>query len=250
MKITWQIDAGDVAKVKAFCAGHQDNPFVRKRIQRNLRLDKPPVTQSQFWECMVGCLLTTQQRSGPDTPVSRFLLTRPFPLEYETCLKNGDLATFARTVISKFGGLRRATNIGKELAANLAFLKTGGWEAAFTHLEAVRLHPSPETERSAALFLDERLSGIGPKQSRNLLQGLGLSRYEIPIDSRITKWLNDFGFPVRLTANPLGDANYYNFISEGFRRLAEACGIVPCVLDAVIFSSFDGEKWTDDNIAW
>ena len=33
--------------------------------------------------------------------------------------------------------------------------------------------------------MSERLAGFGPKQARNLLQGLGLTRYEIPIDSRI-----------------------------------------------------------------
>ena len=101
-----------------------------------------------------------------------------------------------------------------------------------------------------AQYLDDKLWGVGPKQARNLLQGLGLTRFEIPIDSRITKWLNRFGFPVRLTAKPLQDANYYNFVSDGFQRLAEACGIMPCVLDAAIFASFDGNGWTEENVIW
>jgi thermostable 8-oxoguanine DNA glycosylase len=107
-----------------------------------------------------------------------------------------------------------------------------------------------ETERRAAEFFDEKLQGFGPKQSRNLIQGLGLSRYEIPMDSRITKWLNAFGFPVNLTANALSDRNYYNFVSEGLQSLCEACGIMPCVLDAAIFSSFDGDEWTEENVVW
>jgi hypothetical protein len=32
-----------------------------------------------------------------------------------------------------------------------------------------------------------------------LLQGLGLTKYEIHIDSRITGWLNEFGLPVALS---------------------------------------------------
>ena len=92
--------------------------------------------------------------------------------------------------------------------------------------------------------------GFGPKQSRNLLQGLGISRFEIPIDSRITKWLNSIGFPVKLTANALQDRNYYNFVSDGFQKLCEACDIMPCVLDAAIFSSFDEGKWTEENVVW
>jgi hypothetical protein len=46
-------------------------------------------------------------------------------------------------------------------------------------------------ERIVARVLDEQLRGIGPKQSRNLLQELGLTRYEIPLDSRVAGWLNE-----------------------------------------------------------
>ena len=100
-------------------------------------------------------------------------------------------------------------------------------------------NPTLETETEAADLIDHRLKGFGPKQSRNLLQSLGLTKYEVPIDSRITRWLNDFGFPVKLSATALSDLDYYKFVSEGFRELCDACGIYPCVLDAAIFSSFD-----------
>jgi thermostable 8-oxoguanine DNA glycosylase len=83
------------------------------------------------------------------------------------------------------------------------------------------------------------LKGFGPKQSRSLLQELGLTRYEIPIDVRITKWLNDFGFPVTLSGDASSDRNYYRFVSEGIRELCKACRIYPCLLDAAIFSSYD-----------
>jgi hypothetical protein len=77
---------------------------------------------------------------------------------------------------------------------------------------------------------------------------LGLTRHEIPIDSRITKWLNGFGFPVRLSASALADPNYYTFVMDDFQALCQACGVVPCVLDAAIFPSFDGSGWTEENI--
>jgi len=79
--------------------------------------------------------------------------------------------------------------------------------------------------RHAARFIDETFSGFVPKQSRNLRHGLGLSRYDIPIDSRITIWLNEFGFPIRLTATALGDRNSFEFVSDGCQRLAEAGGL-------------------------
>jgi hypothetical protein len=250
MKINWQVDDEDIAKVQEFFDLHGENAFVKMRIATNLKDDKPPVTKELFWEVMIACLLTTQQRSGPGSPVTRFISTSPCLLRHELCQVQADLDVFVTTVLSEFGGLRRSTTIGREAKANWSYLEDGGWEATLDVLEKIRKRPCPETERYAARFVDENFRGFGPKQSRNLLQGLGLSRYEVPIDSRITKWLNEFGFPVRLTASALADRNYFEFVSDGFQRLAEACGIAPCVLDAAIFSSFDDGGWTEENVVW
>ena len=250
MRLLWQIDSEDIARVRAFYEKHCDNPFVKSRISTNLRADKPPISKGEFWDRMVGCLLTTQQRSGPGSAVTKFLLTKPSPLNYSMYDEQDELAEFTRAVLTNFGGLRRSTTIGKELAVNMSFLRDGGWEPTLQHLDDLRTTSSPETEKRAAAFIDDKFKGFGPKQSRNLLQGLGLSRFEIPIDSRITKWLNAIGFPVKLTASALQDRNYYNFVSDGFQKLCEACDIMPCVLDAAIFSSFDEGKWTEENVVW
>lgn len=248
MKITWEIDADDVSRVRAFYEQHRDNWFVRNRIRCNLCRDKPPITVDAFWEFLVGCLLTTQQPSGPGRSVHRFIRTRPYPLPYRACRKQDDLATHALGVLKRFGGIRRTITIGHELAANMAYLKDGGWKATQGHLEGVRLTGTPAVEREAALFLARHFKGLGPKQSRNLLQWAGLSRHEVPIDSRITRWLNAFGFPFKLSAGPLSDPNYYNLVSDGFQRLCQACKIEPCVLDAAIFASYDGDAWTEANV--
>ena len=71
MKIIWQIDLGGIAKVKTFFDRYQHTPFVKKRITTNLADDKPSITKPVFWKRMVGCLLTTQQRSGPNTADSK-----------------------------------------------------------------------------------------------------------------------------------------------------------------------------------
>ncbi len=93
-------------------------------------------------------------------------------------------------------------------------------------------------------------SAFGPNQSRNVLQSLGLTRYEIPIDSRLTDWLNEFGFPVRLSAQALGDHNYYAFVSDGIQLLCERSSVFPCVFDAAVFASSDEDEWTEDNVAF
>ena len=90
-----------------------------------------------------------------------------------------------------------------------------------------------------AKLLKENLKGIGPKQSRNLLQDLGVTSYETPIDSRIIKWLNNFGFPIPLSSQALQDEHYYNFVSDILFQLCEKANIKPCILDAAVFSSFE-----------
>jgi hypothetical protein len=248
MKLVWVFEEEDVATVKTFYEKHRNNPFVEARISANLGDDKSPVSREAFWESMVGCLLTTQQRSGPESRVTKFLLKKPFPLSFSICSEHDDLSDFTSDVLSSFGGLRRFTVIGEEVAANMSFLRNGGWEKTRTLLDGLTTRSSAAAERRAAAFIDQHFKGFGPKQSRNLLQALGLSRFEIPFDSRITKWLNDVGFPVKLTATALQDRNYYNFVSDGFQALCDACDIAPCALDAAIFSSFDQGKWTSENV--
>ena len=75
MKHTWTIEPIDIKKVKAFLDLHRDDLFVRQRIEWNLRDEKPAVKREDFWQQMVACLLTTQQRSGPTIAVTRFIRT-------------------------------------------------------------------------------------------------------------------------------------------------------------------------------
>jgi hypothetical protein len=176
--------------------------------------------------------------------------------------------------LSAFGGLRRGLTIARQAAANLTQLEAGGWlrvEENFQELLSRRSRlPDPgdfALEREAAVFVQgnspvpegsrprrrkrpatwDGLGGFGPKQSRNLWQWLGLSRFEIPLDSRTTTWLNSNRiFPFVLSAQALADENYYAFIMDGVRNLCAAAGILPCVFDAVVFSL--GENWHADSL--
>jgi hypothetical protein len=250
MKHTWTIEPTDCKKVKAFLDLFRDNLFVRQRIERNLRDETPVVEKAAFWQQMVACLLTTQQRSGPTSAVTRFIRTTPFLLAYKTCLAQPNVEKFAKDTLTKFGGLRRTNRLASEIANNLTVLEEGLWRRTLDTLATLLTHQTVKAERDAADFIDENFAGFGPKQARNLLQSLSLTRYEIPIDSRITKWLNEFGFPVRLSASALADTNYYCFVMDGFQALCQASGVAPCVLDAAIFASFDGNGWTEENIVW
>ena len=157
---------------------------------------------------------------------------------------------FARETLKGFGGLRRTDTIGRELQHNLRRLDEEPWAETVRHLDALRNAGTVESERVFANYIDERFQGFGPKQSRNLIQYLGLSRYEIPLDSRITKWLRRFGFPMELSPTALADRGYYEFVLEGFQELCRRSDIYPCVLDAAIFTSFDDGKWKEDQVVW
>jgi thermostable 8-oxoguanine DNA glycosylase len=250
MKILWCIDEKDIENILTFYQKHYSNPFVSLRVQRNVEQTNISVTKPDFFYSMVACLITTQQRSGPGSAVTRFLNTDPFLLSYKKCINQNNITKFVADTITAFGGLRRANRISSEISENLFKLESGLWEEIFQILNELQNESTIESERRAAEFIDINLKGFGPKQSRNMLQSLGFTKYEIPIDSRITKWLNKFGFPVRLSANALSDSEYYNFISDGIQALCEKSGILPCVLDAVIFSSFDEGGWTEENVIW
>jgi len=248
MKLIWQIEDNDISKVKSFFEANKNSAFVSNRIERNIKKAIPQFSKDIFWEAMISCLLTTQQRSGPNSAITKFTCTKPFPLNYSTYKVSDDPKAFAESILTNFGGIRRTKTISEEIQTNLNWLENGGWVTINEIVKKLSENQTIEVERKSAKIIMENLKGFGPKQSRNLLQALGLTKYEIPIDSRITKWLTTFGFSIKLFATALGDENYYNFVQDGFQKICEACDIFPCVMDAVIFSSFD--EWPEDKLVW
>lgn len=258
MKFIWQIENTDIQRIKDFYKKQENNPFVLRRIERNVGKNIQDFSKKLFWNAMISCLLTTQQRSGPNSTVTKFICSDPFLLDYSRCKAADNLQKFIEETITDFGGLRRGKNIGKEVDNNFQWLEGGGWCDIEKIYRELRNNEDKIIERKRVEFLIgkdsknkkiRRLKGFGPKQSRNLLQSLGLTKYEIPIDSRITKWLYKFGFPITLSSSALADRNYYNFVLDALQKLCEESSIYPCVLDAAIFSSFD-EVWPEDRLIW
>jgi len=247
MKFNWEIEQSDIQRVKSFVELHKDDYFVKMRKALNLADEKQAVSKDAFWRQLVACLLTSVQRSGPTSFVARFLRSDPFPLAYSACISHHDVEAFAKTALTGFGGIRRTNVIPHQIAINLRVLEQGLWQPILAKLGTLQVPANRVAEREAAELIRHSFKGIGPKQSRNLLQGLGLTRYEIPIDSRITGWLTKFGFPIPLSAAALADPSYYQFVMERIQELCEACDIYPCILDASIFASVDKGAWSEEN---
>lgn len=247
MELVWRASRDDVRRLRTFMAAADGDPLVQLRKRRNLAASKRSITKPAFWHALIGCLLTSQQRSGPTSPVARFMRLRPFPLAYPLSWRADRAGARITRTLSEFGGIRMSTRIGTALALNLSALEDGLWSPVLTRLNGLRRGSSAAHERDVADFLADSFSGLGPKQSRNLLQALALTRYEIPIDSRITKWLNEFGFPFKLTAEGLADRHYFGVVSQGIQSLCKAAGVYPYVFDAAVFASFDAGGWTVEN---
>lgn len=250
LEFSWSITEEDIRRVKRFVRQHETRRFVVERRKRNLALSKPEITKDRFWKAMVGSRLTSVQRAGPLSPVSCFLNRQPFPLPYDEIRRSDDPENVVRGALTRAGGIRFTSRIPEDLITNLKHLEAGGWKETIALCDALRSATSPDEERRAAEYIRNAFKGFGPKQSRNLLQSLGLTRYEIPIDSRITSWLKDFDFPVPLSVQALSDSCYYDFISDGIQALCKECAIEPCILDAAVFSAKDGDGWETANILY
>ena len=244
MKLAWKITAQDVARVRAVVAAHRKSNFVRERFLRNVRGEHPVPTGARFWKAHLMGLLTTQQRSGPTSAVTRFLGGKPFRLTYGACRRARRPEARIAAELRAHGGIRRVDTVAAQAARNLEYPRGGGWEEIRPLLLKLHGRHRPPLERAVAETLAERIAGFGPKQSRNVLQALGLTRHEIPLDSRLTSWLNEtLELNAPLVAGALTDAGYYAFVSDAIQEVCKRAGVYPCILDAAVFASFDPEPW-------
>ena len=93
--------------------------------------------------------------------------------------------------------------------------------------------PPPKPERSTAVGLQAILSSLETSCRRSDL------RYEIPLDSRIVRWLSDLGVSLRLSPIGLLDESYYSCVMDETQRFCEQASLPPCVFDSAILSDFE-----------
>ena len=240
MKINWHISQRDVDRVKKLVKEQTavGNHLICYRKKTNLSRNKSRVTPTAFWHRMVSARITTQNKSGPGTRVDELSNATPFPLSLRKVRSEGSVERFIAEAVRK---LRFHDQIAKDLAMNLDRLENrkseSRWKKTLNECNRLTKLVSVAKEREVATYIHETFQGFGPKQSRNLLQMLGLTRYEIPIDSRVTAWLNEFDFPVKLNATVLGDRGYYEFVSDGVQELCRKADVHPCIFDAAVFAS-------------
>jgi hypothetical protein len=72
-QVEWHFSDEEVGSILDIVSKQEDNPFVQKRRDQNVAVADIDITQTEFWNAHLAALLTSQQRSGPDSHVSKFL---------------------------------------------------------------------------------------------------------------------------------------------------------------------------------
>jgi hypothetical protein len=251
MKIEWAISEEDIRLVKSFVGLQRQNPVMVDRHLRNLAPEKPSVDEERFWRAAVCMRLTSRQKSGPKSAVCALSSTKPFPLSVEVLRANRRrLRGFIRSTLSAVPGMRDYNVAAEQFAANFRLLETEGWQETLDQCNRLTTLVLLKEERAVVRYI-AKFDGIGPKQARNILQALGLTRYEIPLDSRVIRWLkNQVVFPLPVSGALLADPDYYEFVLDCIQELCRVCDIHPCILDAAIFGENEQDGWTEDTLRY
>lgn len=256
---TFTIIPSHVMAVRQVVDSKRHDPFFRRRHAKNVANPPQQLSMDEFWHWTVVCMCTSVQKSGPNSRVSNFVRERPFALSLSACREKRNLSTFAEQVL-RIRGLRFGLRIAQQMHRNIQWLCNGGWtsvEEQFAKISKLPENTTPaariSAEREAARVIMGRngaLAGVGPKQARNVWQCIGITQYEIPLDSRICDWLNALSPSFGIVAKKLyASVPYYDAMMSNVQALCQSAGVLPCEFDAAVFANADDEEWPEqDNV--
>jgi thermostable 8-oxoguanine DNA glycosylase len=246
MKINWEISESDIKKVVKFVDEHK-NPNIVSRINRNIERRDIQIDKDTIIKTMLMCLMTSPQGSDPESSLIIFFRKKPFLLTYKFLYVATDIEYAMREVLKANGLTRYINKIPKYFSYNFYQLVETNWDLEIKLVQCLKQESTIEAERELADGIDQVFKGFGSKQARNFLQSLGLTKYEIPIDSQVISWLKEFDFPILVSATALQDKAFYHFVSDGIQLLCRKANIYPCILEAAISTAMVSGSLTMDN---
>ena len=134
MKLNISYNEGDIKVLNELYKKYQDTEEVKWRkkvLQNHIKL-----TKENIWKQIITCLITTQQRSGKNSRVSKFIEKEPFPLSYKFCKNQENLKQCVSDMISNHG-LRFSDRISDYLTYNLSKLEEDNWRTITILLEQI-----------------------------------------------------------------------------------------------------------------
>lgn len=199
---------------------------LQDRIALNLCHESLDLSREKFWRSLLLGVITSMKKA------SAIEKAKALPIfDYRKVCREKDKLDFFREQLSHVGRQKRSSI---QLVSNFQKMENQ-WEELEEMLISLKDGTTLEKERKAALLL-QKFDGIGPKQSRNILQMLGLSRYVIPIDSRIIETVRTLGgIDIPDIARPLSREPAYRHIEDQLNELAKALDLEPCVLEVSLY---------------
>lgn len=248
MLASWNMDESSLSKWRVLVSENSSRELVLKRRDKNVRRNGIDLSKDEIWRVLVGCQVTTQQRSGKNSAASRFLKSSSPALRLRECRRAPSVHNLIESECGA-AGLRRAPTMAANLTTIFNGLESGGWSELLDRLRTLERNTTIIKERGVVnhILSSKMFPGLGQKQSRNFIQWLGLSRYEVPLDSRVLKKLAEFGCNFVPKGAALTDEMVYVFVQSAIQQIAKALDMYPCELDAYIFSSFEDKEEEDED---
>lgn len=211
---------------------HKNHPFVLERIENSLNEKKrPDIDINLFWSTLIEIINATQAKSEE-------LINSTNDTDYKIKkwdsikgISHDELRELAYTEFMDRNIDKYSQNNARYAVSNRNFIKKQGEEKILKKINSCEVGNSSSEEKTC-VFL-QKLKGIGPKQSRSILQYLGLSHYQVPIDSSVLKQLELSG--IDITDAKLDKERDYQETQTVIWNISKELNVLPCVFDAIGF---------------
>jgi thermostable 8-oxoguanine DNA glycosylase len=238
MDLLWKLNDSDINLVREFVKTNM-NPNVERIINRNIKHIDRVIDKNAILRAMLICLLTSETDSYPEGKVEQIFDKKPHLLSYEYLFKTSNIEYAFEEIFKKSGITKYLKKVPNYFSTNFTFLEETNWDLELKIKNSMGKELTKDDERKLADIVDKGFKGFGSKEARSFLLALGVTKYEIPIDNKLVRWLEKFAFPLKFTNTALQDILFYHFVSDGIQKLCEASDIYPCVLYASIQANSD-----------
>jgi hypothetical protein len=236
MELIWKLSDSDINRIRDFVKKYK-NPNVEKIINRNINHVDRTIDKDSLLRAMLICLMSSETDSYPESRIEQIFRKKPFLLSCQYLFKVSNIEYAFQETFQAFGVTKYLKKVPKYFSTNFDFLVETNWDLESEINRSLDHELTKYDERKLADRVDKSFKGFGSKEARSFLLALGVTKYEIPIDYKLLKWLNNFDFPIKFSKIALQDILFYHFVSDGIQKLCEISEIYPCVLYASIISS-------------
>lgn len=213
-----------------------ETEFAQRRYERNVLRKDIHLSKEAFWEALVLGILTSV---APNNDSYRKDIKQLKITDYEFMKDVEDITEH----VQKLKGMGLNGRVKAQSITMAMERLEKNWKELKKHLETIFKDTTLEKERSVARYVRENFYQIGLKQSRNIIQMMGLSQYVTPLDSRIVSTLKEYKgiepIPDEKGAlkAALQNESWYLGIEDQLNELCVNLGVKPCILDACAFVS-------------